>query len=82
VRRDSVRIIVRALDQTGAKLPFLQEPVEIDVTGPAHLIGPALVPLRGGSTGFWLESTGTRGAIRVTVKSPRFGFTVLTLTAD
>jgi beta-galactosidase len=40
------------------------------------------VPLRGGSTGFWLESTGGNGAIEVTVKSPRLGTTVLTLSAD
>jgi beta-galactosidase len=80
--RDSVRVIIRALDQTGAKLPFLQEPVEIEVTGPARRLGPALVPLRGGSTGFWLESTGKSGAITVTVKSPRLGNTILTLSAD
>ena len=80
--RDSVRVMVRALDQTGAKLPFLQEPVEIDVTGPARRLGPSLVPLRGGSTGFWLESTGGNGAIEITVKSPRLGTTVLTLSAD
>ena len=34
------------------------EPAQIGVTGPTRLIGPALIPLRGGSTGFWLESTG------------------------
>ncbi len=79
--RDCVRIIVRALDQVGNKLPFLMEPVEIAVEGPAKRIGPALVPLRGGSTGFWLESTGEPGPIKVTVTCPRFSPSTLTLQA-
>jgi len=80
--RDSTRVMVRALDQVGRKLPFLMEPVEIEVSGAGRRIGPALVPLRGGSTGFWLETTGTAGAIMVKVTSPRFGTTTITLQAD
>jgi beta-galactosidase len=80
--RDSVRVIVRALDQAGHKLPFFSEPVEIAVTGAAARVGPGLVPLRAGSTGFWLESTGEPGAITVTVTSPRLGATVLELKAQ
>ncbi|MBI4922986.1 MAG: glycoside hydrolase family 2 protein [Devosia nanyangense] len=80
--RDCVRVMVRALDQAGNKLPFLLEPVEIAVTGAARLIGPTLVPLRGGSTGFWLEATGVAGPIGVRVASPRFGATTLEVTAQ
>jgi beta-galactosidase len=80
--RDSVRIMVRALDQAGAKLPFMPEPVQIDVSGPARLIGPALLPLRGGSTGFWLESTGAPGVITATVTSARLGVTTSELVAE
>lgn len=79
--KDSVRVMVRALDQAGQKLPFLMDPVEIAVTGPGRLIGPALVPLRAGSTGFWVESTGERGEIVLAVSSPRFGTRTLTLVA-
>ena len=79
--QDSVRVMVRALDQAGHKLPFLFEPVEIEVSGAARRLGPGLVPLRGGSTGFWLESTGTAGPITIAVTSPRFGTTTLSLTA-
>ncbi len=78
---DCVRVMVRALDQTGHKLPFLFEPVEIEVSGAGHRVGPGLVPLRGGATGFWVQSTGVRGPITVGVSSPRFGTTVLTLQA-
>ena len=81
VGKDSVRILVRALDQAGNKLPFLLDPVEIGVEGAATLSGPSLVPLRGGSTGFWLESTGTPGPITVKVTGPRFGTTTIGLSA-
>ena len=79
--KDCVRVMVRALDQAGHKLPFLFEPVEIEVTGAGRRVGPGLVPLRGGSTGFWVESTGTAGPITVTVSSPRFGATTISLSA-
>ena len=80
--RDGVRVMVRALDQVGRKLPFLMEPVEIEVTGAGRRIGPGLVPLRGGSTGFWVESTGVAGPITLRVTSPRFGTTTVDLLAD
>jgi beta-galactosidase len=79
--KDCVRVMVRALDQVGNKLPFLLEPVQIAVTGAGRLVGPSLVPLRGGATGFWVESTGTPGAITVAVSSPVFGTTSITLRA-
>lgn len=77
-----VRVMVRALDQAGHKLPFLFEPVEIAVSGAGRLVGPKLVPLRGGSTGFWIESTGQPGAISVAVSSPMFDTTTIALRAE
>jgi beta-galactosidase len=77
---DTVRVMVRALDQSGKKLPFFPEPVSIEVSGAAERLGPGLVPLRGGATGFWLRTTG-KGPITVTVTNERLGRTVTTLTA-
>jgi beta-galactosidase len=79
--KDSVRVMIRGLDQAGHKLPFLFEPVEIEVEGAGRRIGPGLVPLRGGSTGFWLESTGQPGPITVRVSSPRFAPATIALKA-
>jgi beta-galactosidase len=79
--RDSVRVIVRALDQVGNILPFLNDAVDITVEGPARLIGPARLVFQGGTTGFWLESTGTAGAIRLGVASSRLGTAKLELSA-
>jgi beta-galactosidase len=80
--KDSVRVMVRALDQAGNKLPFLFEPVELEVTGAGRLVGPALVPLRGGATGFWVEATGAAGSIAVRATSPRFGAVGVELRAE
>ena len=77
---DTVRVMVRALDQSGKKLPFFPEPVSIEVSGAAERLGPGLVPLRAGATGFWLRTTG-EGPITVTVTNERLGRTVSTLTA-
>lgn len=77
---DPVRVMVRALDQAGNKLPFFPEPVSIALSGPVRLVGPELVPLRAGSTGFWVEATGA-GSIDIRVTSDRLGTTAIELTA-
>ncbi|MCG8406908.1 MAG: hypothetical protein MI923_17055, partial [Phycisphaerales bacterium] len=52
--------------------PFIDAPIEIQVSGPATLIGPARPTLRGGATACWIRSSGATGTIIVTVSSPRF----------
>jgi len=79
--RDSARVIVRALDQVGARLPFLNDVVTIEVDGPARMIGPKTIAFQGGTTGFWLETTGARGAITITASSTRFDSVALELQA-
>lgn len=68
---ESVRTMVRALDQAGNKLTYLFDPITISLAGPAVLTGPDIVPLRGGSAGFWLTATGT-GTVSLSVSHPRF----------
>ncbi len=80
-RHDTVRVIVRALDQVGNKLPFFPEPVLIEVKGPGKRLGPGLVPLRAGSTGCWIQATGT-GPISVIVTNDRLGTATLNLTVE
>jgi beta-galactosidase len=77
---DTVRIMVRALDQTGHKLPYFFDPVAIEITGAGRLIGPSVVPLRAGSTGFWVRATG-QGPIAIAVSQARLGTTRVQLTA-
>ncbi len=77
---DAVRVMVRALDQAGHKLPFFPEPVSITVTGAGRRVGPGFVPLRAGSTGFWVQATG-KGEITITVTSDRLGVSVTQIEA-
>jgi len=77
---DAVRVMVRALDQVGHKLPFFPEPVSIEVSGAGKRLGPGTVPLRAGSTGFWVQATGS-GQIDVTVTSDRLGTQTLAIAA-
>ncbi|WP_380058903.1 glycoside hydrolase family 2 protein (plasmid) [Falsihalocynthiibacter sp. SS001] len=75
-----VRVMVRALDQVGNKARHAADPVTIEVKGAARLHGPALVPLRAGSTGFWLRAEGT-GPITISVSLGSLGTTETFLTA-
>jgi beta-galactosidase len=79
--KDQLRVVVRALDQAGNILPFLNDPVHVELSGPAKLLGPQTIVLVGGTTGFWLESTGQTGAIALAVSSPRFETQRLSLSA-
>ena len=62
---DCVRVMVRALDQAGNKLPFLFEPVDDRRRRAGRAVGPALVPLRGGVDRLLAEATGATGTITV-----------------
>jgi beta-galactosidase len=79
--RDSTRVIVRALDQVGSRIPFLNDVVSLKISGPGKIVGPDVIPFQGGTTGFWLESTGKPGDITVELASSRFAPQVLQLTA-
>ncbi|PDT31535.1 beta-galactosidase [Rhizobium sp. L9] len=79
--RDSTRVIIRALDQCGNRLPFMNDSISLKVHGPAKIVGPTNVPLQGGTSGFWLEATGLVGEITVEAVSSRFAPVTLNLTA-
>jgi beta-galactosidase len=78
---DAVRVMVRAVDQVGNALPFFFEPVTITVSGAGKRLGPEMVPLRAGVTGFWIQATGS-GAISAMVTSPVLGQRSITLKAS
>lgn len=65
---DAVRVTVKALDNMGALMLFTQECVEIQLTGPARLLGPSRFPLTGGISSFWIRTTGEPGTVHVEVQ--------------
>ena len=79
--RDTTRVVIRALDQYGQRLPFLHDSVALHIDGPARIVGRSIVPLQGGTAGFWLEATGLTGGITVEAISSRFSPVTLHVTA-
>jgi beta-galactosidase len=62
---EEIRVMIRARDQAGNKLHFLNEPVFLAVDGPARLIGPDCPVLADGATGCWLRLSGGTGTVRL-----------------
>lgn len=80
--KDATRIVVRALDQAGRVLPFMDDAVHVEVSGAAKLLGPEVLTFKGGVTGFWVETTGVVGDINVAVHTRRMGMQRLRLRAE
>ncbi|MGE4612121.1 MAG: glycoside hydrolase family 2 TIM barrel-domain containing protein [Paracoccaceae bacterium] len=70
--RNEVRIAVRALDQVGNLLPYIDLPITIQVVGSAKLIGPKVTSLKGGAAAFWIKSTQETGEAVINIHSARF----------
>ena len=56
---DATRIVVSALDQDGNVMPFVQECVEVQISGEMEIMGPSRFPLIGGTSAFWVRTKGT-----------------------
>ena len=70
---DVTAIRFRAVDEHDNLLNYCSEPVKITVLGPAEIIGPDLVPLRGGMGGTYVKTIGLEGSVTVTLESPQLG---------
>ena len=78
---DVSRVVVEHLDAFGAVMPYSNEVVRVLVTGAGKRIGPEWITLTGGSTAFWVKTTG-EGEIAISVESERFGTQTLRLTVQ
>jgi beta-galactosidase len=78
--KDTVRVILRALDQGGNVLPFFDDPVALSLEGPGRLIGPELSSFKGGVTGLWVEAGDVAGTITLTATCRPFGSQSITFT--
>jgi beta-galactosidase len=52
-------------DQNNNLLSFYQEPVQITLEGPAEIIGPSVISLKGGMGGSFIRTTGEAGTVTV-----------------
>ncbi|MCR4998665.1 MAG: glycoside hydrolase family 2 protein [Lachnospiraceae bacterium] len=58
---DVAEVRVEACDEFGNVLPFFQEGIRVEASGMIGVIGPRVVPLRGGMTGIYVKSLGEVG---------------------
>ena len=58
---DCAAVSLRAIDQNGNLLPYCSEAVQLSAEGPVEILGPSVVPLRGGMAGTYLATTGEAG---------------------
>ena len=58
---DCAAVSLRAIDQNGNLLPYCSEAVQLSVEGPVEILGPSVVPLRGGMAGTYRATTGEAG---------------------
>ena len=64
---DVAELRIKAADEFGNQLYYMQEPIAVSVEGPLAVIGPKTVVLRGGMTGIYVKSTGVSGDAKITL---------------
>lgn len=61
----SIRILVS--NESGEILTNFSEPIIVNTRGPIKLVGPGIIPLRGGMAGVYIRSMGQEGDAEVTI---------------
>ena len=68
---DVAAVKIRAVDENGNLLPYSNEAIKLTAEGPIEFIGPDILSLRGGMSGFYVKTTGEKGKAKVTISCPR-----------
>lgn len=53
---DSARVVIKALDQHGQILPYLDDILNVSTSDNLQLLGPSQLVLKGGAIGFWVRA--------------------------
>jgi beta-galactosidase len=70
---DVAAVRVQAVDEWDNLLYFSAEPLRLTVEGPIEIIGPDVIPLRGGMGGTYVRSTGVPGRAVLTLSNRQLG---------
>jgi len=70
--KDVTRVYVGITDQMGSTLPFIDSVVKVSLEGPGRIQGPDTFAVKGGSFGFYVETCGDPGTVKVLVASAGF----------
>ena len=70
---DVAAVRIRAVDENDNTLYYCGEALKLSVEGPIKLIGPRIVPLRGGMSGTYVKTIGEKGTGILTISNPQLG---------
>ena len=70
---DTTRVVLRVTDEFGAIRPFANDAVQLQLEGPAVLIGDNPFALVGGTGAVWIRAKEQAGTARLTAKHPVLG---------
>ena len=70
---DVAAVRIQAVDENENILYYCGEPLKLSMEGPVQLIGPDIVPLRGGMAGTYVKTTGKSGEAVLTISNPQLG---------
>jgi beta-galactosidase len=78
---DSVRVVLRSVDEFGALRHFAADAITFTLSGPATFIGENPFGLIGGTGAIWLRTTHMPGTITLAAKHPYLGTVTVSLTS-
>jgi beta-galactosidase len=70
---DTTRVVLRVADEFGAIRSFANDAIQLDVEGPAEIIGDNPFALVGGTGAVWLRAKEQAGRVRLTASHPVLG---------
>jgi beta-galactosidase len=73
-------VVFRVTDEFGAIRSCANDPIALNLEGPAEIIGDNPFALIGGTGAIWIRAKEEAGTVRLTAKHPRLGSQTIVLT--
>jgi beta-galactosidase len=70
---DSTRVVLRVTDEFGAVQPFANDPIRLEIEGPAEIIGDNPFSLVGGTGAVWIRAKEQAGKVSLKAVHPSLG---------
>jgi len=70
---DTTRVVLRVTDEFDAIRPFANDAIQLELSGPAELIGDNPFALVGGTGAVWIRAAEQPGTVRLTARHPVLG---------
>lgn len=70
---DVAEVRIYACDDNNNQAYYFNDPIVIELEGPAEIIGPKVISFRGGMTGIYVKTIGKKGDIKIRLKNTQLG---------